>query len=216
MKITGNVNSIVSRRTTQNNLATQKGTGGINPLKTGNTQNNTRSLSEALSISQMSQSIVQKALVLASQLQGIATKSFATGRVNTAELADIVATANSTYENYGTQIQPIAEKIILPEISSTTTEKDLKDLKDLANKPIAGEDYLQEVNEVISGIQNNKKDIDQAVLKLEKILGIKSKKQDFPNEKINNFLKKEIATNHLGAFDAQGNILPENVKKLFI
>ncbi|MBP7734436.1 MAG: hypothetical protein KA369_00550 [Spirochaetes bacterium] len=63
-----------------------------------------RSLGDALSIAQMSQNVIQKALSISSRLKGIAAAAMATGSVNTQALNEALNDIRSTMEVYGEKV----------------------------------------------------------------------------------------------------------------
>ncbi len=63
-----------------------------------------RSLGDALSIAQMSQNVIQKALSISSRLKGIAAAAMATGSVNTQALNETLNDIRSTMDFYGEKV----------------------------------------------------------------------------------------------------------------
>src|SRR5574340_802427 len=96
MKINTDVNEIIFRQA-KNNLISPKqssipasaGNYSSSPNISGETLSSMdmeRSLMEALSIAQMSQSILHKAMTVSTRLRNIVSQAFTTGKINTDEL----------------------------------------------------------------------------------------------------------------------------------
>ena len=62
--------------------------------------NSEKSLNEALSIAQASQTLLQKAMVVSSQLRNIASQAVVNGRVNSAELDVVLSDINAAFSDY--------------------------------------------------------------------------------------------------------------------
>jgi hypothetical protein len=73
-----------------------------------------RSLGDALSIAQMSQNVIQKALSISSRLKGIATAAMATGSLNTQALNETLNDIRSTLEVYGEKAPSPMQSVATP------------------------------------------------------------------------------------------------------
>lgn len=63
-----------------------------------------RSLGDALSIAQMSQNIIQKAMAISLRLSNIAASAMASGRINTQELNETLSDIRSALGSYGEEV----------------------------------------------------------------------------------------------------------------
>lgn len=117
MKINSDFNGIIPQQvktgtTTQKQAPVNPGTVTVtgNPgiaADTFSAMNMERSYMEALSIAQMSQSIIQKAMTISTRLRSIVSEAFTTGRINTDELKSSLTQIDSTIQEYG-------EKVVMP------------------------------------------------------------------------------------------------------
>jgi hypothetical protein len=68
--------------------------------------NKEKVLGDALTIAQMSQNVLQKAMIASLQLKSLAMQAVTSGKINTEELASTVSQINSSLGDYGTTIAP--------------------------------------------------------------------------------------------------------------
>ncbi len=68
-----------------------------------------RALNDAMNIARLSQTVLQKAMMISSRLQNIATEAMTTGTVRDAELSSILADMNATLDRFGENIAPSTE-----------------------------------------------------------------------------------------------------------
>ncbi len=83
-----------------------------------------RALGDALSIAQMSQNVIQKAISISSRLKGIAAAAMATGSVNTLALHETLNDIRSTMDVYG-------EKVPSPLQSGTAPSAKIIEIPDM-------------------------------------------------------------------------------------
>jgi hypothetical protein len=86
-----------------------------------------KSLGEALSIAQASQSLLQKAMIISSQLRSMATQAAVTGRVNASELGMALSDINSSLSSYnggvvGPVSTPLSQGSDLPSLPGIENE----------------------------------------------------------------------------------------------
>ncbi|HOT45558.1 MAG TPA: hypothetical protein PLM53_11985 [Spirochaetota bacterium] len=94
-----------------------------------------RSLGDALSVAQMSQNVIQRAISISMRLKSIAATAMATGNLNTQALTEAMYDIRSAMGDYGEQVPnpvrpvnaPSANIIELPDISGT-----LSSVRDIA------------------------------------------------------------------------------------
>ena len=95
-----------------------------------------RSLGDALSIAQMSQNVIQRAMAVSLRLKNIASTAIASGNVNTQALNEALSDIRSTLSNFGEQVPnpvqlytiPSAKIVEMPDIRS-----EMKSIRDITN-----------------------------------------------------------------------------------
>ena len=116
-----------------------------------------RSLGDALSIVQMSQNVIQKAISVSTQLKNIASNAIATGKVNTQALNEALSEMRSTFNAYGEQVSntvqlytiPSAKIVEMPDIRSEM--KSIRDITiNLENKNYAQAGRIESINTVLN------------------------------------------------------------------
>jgi hypothetical protein len=76
-----------------------------------------RALGDALSVAQMSRSLIQKAIIISSQLRSIASQALTPGGIDQNELNQVVSTIDSSMQQFG--------EIILPPVTIQTVNIDI-------------------------------------------------------------------------------------------
>jgi len=116
-----------------------------------------RSLGDALSIVQMSQSVIQRAISVSTQLKNIASNAIASGKVNAQALNDALSEMRSTFSTYGEQFNspvqlyttPSAKIVEMPDIRSEM--KSIRDITyNLENKNYAQAGRIESVNTALN------------------------------------------------------------------
>lgn len=116
-----------------------------------------RSLGDALSIVQMSQSVIQRAISVSTQLKNIASNAIASGKVNSQALNDALSEMRSTFSAYGEQFNspvqlyttPSAKIVEMPDIRSEI--KSLRDITyNLENKNYAQAGRIESANTALN------------------------------------------------------------------
>jgi hypothetical protein len=112
-----------------------------------------RSLSDALSIAQMSQNVIQKAISISLRLKNIASTAMASGSVNNQALTEAMSDIRSAIGAYGEQVSnpvqpaatPAAKIIDMPDIRNT-----LSSVRDIAGAVQKGEynqaEHIEAIN----------------------------------------------------------------------
>ena len=103
-----------------------------------------RALGDALSIAQMSQNIIQRAMTISLRLKSIAASAMASGRVNTQELATTLSEMRSTLGRYGEQVAAPAQ------IAAASSVK-IPDMPDIS-------DEIRSLREISAGFQEGRFD----------------------------------------------------------
>jgi hypothetical protein len=125
-----------------------RGAGNITPKTLTSRLGIERSLGDALSIAQMSQNVIERALAISSRLKSIAAGAMTTGKINTPELDQAFNEIKSALGGYGEQLysparfqtQPSVKIVELPDINP-----DIKSLRDAA-KGLERGDYSRTEN----------------------------------------------------------------------
>ena len=116
-----------------------------------------RSLGDALSIVQMSQNVIQRAISISGQLKNIASNAIASGKVNTQALDEALSEMKSTFTAYGQQVanpgqlytMPSAKIVEIPDIRSEM--KSIRDITyNLENKNYAQTGRIESVNAALN------------------------------------------------------------------
>ncbi|MCU0846528.1 MAG: hypothetical protein MUD12_01415 [Spirochaetes bacterium] len=175
-----------------------------------------KGLGDALSLVLVSQSIIQKALVITSQLKNMASQALNTGKINQNEVSRMQSEINSSIRDFG-------HAVTIPVQSGNpygiTDLKDSMDgLKGISSKIGSGDmPSAEEITKVSNGLKSKF----ESLIKSEKSLNhsiIGS--VDFAPAKINDAgtaiedLKSRITDNPSGALAAQGNINRENASRI--
>jgi len=92
--------SIGRKSTVQNTQHLKMQHGELNRLQ------KERAFGDALSVAQMSRSLIQKAIVISSQLQSIASQALSQGGINQNELSQVVSSIDSSLQQFGEKITP--------------------------------------------------------------------------------------------------------------
>jgi hypothetical protein len=173
-----------------------------------------RALGDALSIAQMSQNIIQRAMTISLQLKSIAASAIASGRINQTELSQALSEMRSAFGRYGEDMAPPAQAASLrsakvpdmPDISA-----DMKSLRDIAHDLHNGAtDRAAALDGVMRGLGEKLAAFRTAgdaitALMRESSAGGPAGKQFLPRELVSQ-LKERIAANPSSALLAQGNI----------
>lgn len=173
-----------------------------------------RSLGDALSIAQMSQNVIQRAISISQRLKSIAATAMATGSVNTQALTEAMYDIRSAMGNYGEQVpnpvQPVtapsAKIIEMPDIHGT-----LSTVRDIAAN-IGGGDFdqtlqLQDAGKSLAGHLKSFRIAEERITSLMKettagyatVSGIRS-------AELLGQIKSAMETNPDHALSIQGNI----------
>ncbi len=180
-----------------------------------------RSYGEALSISQMSQSIIQKAMNISSRLRSIASQAFTTGKMDMAELSHSISEIDSTMKSYG-------EKVIMP--VQFTANRDpardmekinltLKNMKNLASDMKSGNHVDNgHLNKIDSELNRYNSEFSGKIKKYSDAMNIMV--QEYPAGGSTEIkyqsadVIKKIETSPGDAMQAQGNISHGNAVRL--
>ncbi len=103
-----------------------------------------RALGDAFSIAQMSQNIIQRAMIISFRLKSIAASAIASGRINTQVLATTLSELRTTLGRYGEQVAPPAQ--MAPPASVK-----LPDMPDIS-------DEIMTLREIAAGFQEGRFD----------------------------------------------------------
>ena len=175
-----------------------------------------KGLGDALSLVQASQSIIQKALVVTSQLKNMASRALNTGKINQNEVSRMQSEINSSIRDFG-------HAVTIPVQSGNPYGiPDLKDsmdgLKGISAKLGSGNmPSGEEITKVSDGLKTKFKSLEKSEKSLNNsIIG----SVNFAPSKINDAgtaiddLKSRITQNPSGALAAQGNINRGNASRL--
>ncbi|HOO71259.1 MAG TPA: hypothetical protein PK926_05815 [Spirochaetota bacterium] len=180
-----------------------------------------RSLGEALSIAQASHSLLQKAMIISSQLRNMAVQAAATGKVNSSDLGIVLSDINSSLNSAGSgivapvnaYIQPVPELPQMPSIGpelneiASTAEMFQNEqpprietidtlIQSITNKSAVYETYIRTVSEQMNNLGK-----DYAALIL-------------PGTKGNSNYRDMILQNPVSSITAQGNIPSNDVYRI--
>jgi hypothetical protein len=183
-----------------------------------------RSLGDALSIAQMSQNIIQRAMAVSLRLKNIASTAIASGNVNTQALSEALSDIRSALSNFGEQVPnpvqlytiPSAKNVEMPEIRG-----EMKSIRDITHNLENG-NYAQAGRiESVYGALNDKlkafratEDKITALMK-EMTAGYASNDRAHSGE-LASHVKAVIIANPEYALAAQGNINHDAAGRLMI
>jgi hypothetical protein len=173
-----------------------------------------RALGDALSIAQMSQNIIQRAMTISLQLKSIAASAIASGRVNAPDLAQALSEMRSALGRYGEELTGPAQlstgtsaKIPnMPDISSEM--KSLREISDDFRK--GAYDRVTAIDVVIRGLGDKLPAFKTAGDAITALMRESSpagtyEKPVYPRELVSQ-IKEHLAANPAKALLAQGNI----------
>ena len=182
-----------------------------------------RTMSEALTIAQSSQHVLQKAMVVSSRLKSIAAQAMTTGKVDTNELQVTLSDIQST-------MQSVGEQIIAPPQNLATNVNEIPELpqigNDINNVINAAQNTLggtipneQEINTMDLQLQEHAVSLNDVINQLENnmnTLGNQySRGENFNSPEITANTANMIGENPTNALAVQGNINRTNVQKIF-
>jgi hypothetical protein len=133
--ISFNTTPVTGNRVEAKIPAADRAAGNLTPKTLVSRLGIERSLGDALSIAQMSQSVIERALAISSRLKSIAAGAMVTGKINAPELDQAFNEIKSALGGYGEQpyspariqTQPSVKIVELPDINP-----DIKSLRDAA------------------------------------------------------------------------------------
>jgi hypothetical protein len=118
-----------------------------------------RSLGDALSIAQMSQNVIQRAISVSLRLKNIASTAIASGNVNTQALNEALSEIRSALSNFGEQVPnpiqlytiPSAKIVEMPDIRS-----EMKSIRDITHNLENGNHVQASRIDSVNGTLNDK------------------------------------------------------------
>jgi hypothetical protein len=173
-----------------------------------------RALGDALSIAQMSQDIIQRAMTISLQLKSIAASAIASGRINQTELSQALSEMRTALGRYGEDIPPPAQASSLrsarvPDMPDISAE--LKSLRDVATDMNNGTiDRAAALDGVTRGLGakltafRTAGDAIAAQMRESSTAGAAG--EQVPLHELVSRIKGHIAANPASALSAQGNI----------
>lgn len=118
-----------------------------------------RSLGDALSIAQMSQNVIQRAVAVSLRLKNIASAAIASGNVNTQALNEALSDIRSTLSNFGEQVpNPVQLYTILSAkiVEMPDIRNEMKSIRDITHNLENG-NYVQASRiDSVNGTLNDK------------------------------------------------------------
>jgi len=173
-----------------------------------------RAMGDALSIAQMSQDIIQRAMTISFQLRSIAASAMASGRVNQPELSQALSEMRSAFGRYGEGFTPPAQAASIrsakiPEMPDFSAE--MKSLRDISNDLRNGAyDRAAAIEGVIRGLGEKLtafRTAGEAISSLmrESSAAGTAEKPVYPRELVTQ-IKEHLAANPAASLSAQGNI----------
>jgi hypothetical protein len=183
-----------------------------------------RSLGDALSLVQMSQNVIQRAISISIQLKNIASNAIASGRINTRALNEALTEMSSTFTAYGEQVanpvqlytMPSAKIVEMPDIRSEM--KSIRDITyNLENKYYAQTGRIESVNAALNEKLNAFRAAEDKITALMKDFSTGS----MPSPRIRSAelasrVTSVIVANPGYALTAQGNINPNAAGRLIM
>jgi len=173
-----------------------------------------RALGDALSIVQISQNVIQRAISVSTQLKNIASNAIASGKINTQALNEALSEMRSAFNAFGEQVYnplqlytiPSAKIVEMPDIRS-----EMKSISDITNN-LENRNYAQagRIESVNAALNDKLKAFKAAedkitVLMRDMTAGYATDIRMRPGE-LANRVKSEIINNPVYALAAQGNI----------
>ncbi len=173
---------------------------------------NEKSLGDALSIAQMSQNIIQKAIIASLRLKSIASKAMNTGKVDSQELTDAISQIQSSITEYGEKIA-IPVQTLSKENQFSDAQNEFQSLKktalefndNISRNPLAIDQVSNQLTEKNSVIERGIVDIKNSMIEISK---------EYPAiqnniNKLNSDTIEMITGNSGKALVSQGNINPQ-------
>jgi hypothetical protein len=176
-----------------------------------------KSLRDALSITQMSQNLIHKAIMISSKLRGIASEAISTGRIDANEVSAIISDMNSSIKFFGESIAGPAQSVGVIRSEINGLDKDLGAVRDGAVNLAGGYPpdekalgiTMGSLNERISVLNQREESIKRDLIDL---YSQESAEQAAPK----NILKSVISgieARPSEAMSLQGNISPDNARR---
>jgi L-arabinose isomerase len=173
-----------------------------------------RSLGDALSIVQMSQNVIQRAISVSTQLKNIASNAIASGKVNTQALNEAISEMKSTVSTYGEQVSnpvqmytiPSAKIVEMPDLRSEM--KSIRDITmNLENKNYSQAGRIESVNAALSDKLNAFRAAEDKITALMRDMATGSAPYIRTHSvELASLVKSVIVANPESALAAQGNI----------
>jgi len=217
--------SLIQERGVEARTAAERSRPSIDPQlaqSITSRMNTERSLGEALSIAQASQSLLQKALIISSQLRNMAAQAVTTGKVNSSDLEIALSDINSSFSSYNNAlVSPVSTYAIpkpgLPELPGIKPELEevAATAMSMRNGAVPDRNKFQEIEKTIvqksgiydsfiAGASSGLRDLSASYGE-----GLRS---GFDGYRVPRDL---IAGNPRQAMAAQGNISPQDVYRIF-
>lgn len=179
-----------------------------------------RAMGDALTIAQVSHSLVQKAIAISSELRAIAAEALNTGKVNRALLDNTIASVNTIITDYGKQVVAPVAADANPHLGEMPRSMGvLQDLEQngrlIASAPAEADKNIENVRKSLDlhslGIISH---VDSLADDLQNAYGLTGGKTAGEQETKAARTSSLIAANPAGALVAQGSLNPENVGRL--
>ncbi len=181
-----------------------------------------RTFTEALVIAHTAKSIVNRAIEIAFQLQGLATRTLASGSADQAEIARVVSAANAVMSEseHGS-----ASAVIVPQINGvprenrtieyTPVRESLQSLRAQAEvMQSGGRPDVAKINSAISSLEGVRESIESSLNELNAVRHLKNIERSEEARGDIAHTASAMFANPMQALAVQGNIHPERARDL--
>lgn len=181
---------------------------------------NERTLGDALSIAQMSSSILQKAMVITARLKSIASQAMVSGKLDTAGISQAVSEIDSSLRLYGENVVPPAQSINVSagSVRIPVIEDELNDIRNTAGNIGVSGNSLKVVDEVSDKVNSKLKDLNRSIESIKgsmnSILSEYASGEKINVKQISSLVEKKIKSNPAQMLFVQGNINSRNAALL--
>ncbi len=179
-----------------------------------------KSLGDALSIAQVSQSLIQRVFAITFRLKSIATEALATGRINAGELDIALSDIRNTLGDFGESIPspPLTSQgatVSIPEVPDISTEiRSVQDIAgDLKNGAAGVGDKIESLTKGLGEKYRDLKISEEGIIKMLGGPGPQTNKGAAGSEELLSRIKTDMNKNPGQALTIQGNILPGIAEK---
>jgi len=172
--------------------------------------NSERSVGEALSIAQMSQNLIQRAMAISLRLQNIAAEAMFTGKINAREVNEAVTDIRAVFANFGEhftvppQLAGRASSNIprIPEIAS-----EMRTMQDIAiNLKNGNLDHAGRIDALYKNLNDKSRSVRALQDEIVGSMKTTAAEHGLNSQELASRVKSAIEKNPVHAMHAQGNI----------